>query len=286
MSGHSLGGKPHPYGNPPVHDRVHSARDGHRRKASVSGPDAPALHQRVVPIVRRKGPADRDLEGLISSAMLASDKQLANVVNEVEAISKALETGDVDAKSLRSVVHPAVWYAVKHVLIERELRQLALTDDLTCFYNRRGFLAAATQQMKLARRNSHSMLLFYCDLDNLKFINDSFGHREGDRALVRAADALEEVFRDSDILARLGGDEFAVLAFEASPRNQDTILHRIEKTLHKANEDDPRYALSFSVGVARFDPVDAADLADLMAQADSAMYEKKRAKHTPLSRNA
>src|ERR1700682_593736 len=63
------------------------------------------------------------------------------------------------------------------------------------------------KKLKLARRNAQGLLLFFCDVDSPKTINDSYGHREGDLAIVRAADALEQTFRNSDILARLGGDE-------------------------------------------------------------------------------
>jgi diguanylate cyclase (GGDEF)-like protein len=242
--------------------------------------------RRVVPMHRRRDPAEKNLESLLSSAMVVADKELGNVVREVDAISNALRNGELDPQSLRAAVHPAVWYAVKHVLLERELRHLALTDDLTCLYNRRGFFAAATQQLKMARRHSHSMLLFFCDLDHLKFINDSFGHSEGDRALVRTADILDAVFRDSDVLARLGGDEFAVLASEASGRDEAAILQRLEDALRAANAEDLRYNLSLSTGVARFDPSGAANLAELMEEADCAMYETKRSKQAPFSRNA
>jgi two-component system, cell cycle response regulator len=223
-----------------------------------------------------RGPSERDLEGLLSSALLASDKELGNVVHEIDEISKALKLDATDTKALRVAVHPAVWSAVRHVIVERELRYLALTDDLTCLYNRRGFFAAATQQLKLARRNSQSMLLLFCDVDNLKPINDSYGHREGDLALIRAADALEEAFRDSDILARLGGDEFAVLALEASHEHEAVMLRRLEKTLKKSNANESRYDLSLSVGVARFNPQHAVSLGELMEQADRNMYEQKR----------
>lgn len=263
-----------------LHGRTQHHAGGHvqHKVKQESKHPASSSHRRVVPMVRRKSPVDKDLEGLLSSAMLVADKELGNVVHEVDEISKALKTGTADAKALRSAVHPAVWYAVKHVILERELRHLALTDDLTCLYNRRGFFASATQQLKLARRNGQSMLLFFCDLDNLKLINDAFGHREGDRALVRAADALEDVFRDSDVMARLGGDEFAILALEASTRNEESILHRLEKSIRKTNGEEPRYNLSLSIGVARFNPMDNVNLADLMAEADRAMYEKKRGK--------
>jgi len=161
---------------------------------------------------------------------------------------------------------------------DRELRYLALTDDLTCLYNRRGFVAAATQQLKLARRNARGLVLFFCDIDNLKTINDSYGHREGDLAIVRAAGALQQTFRDSDILARLSGDEFAVLALETSTQSQEAILRRLEKNLKKSNANQFRYEMSLSVGLSRFDPKHPVSLGELMAQADQAMYEQKRSR--------
>jgi len=167
--------------------------------------------------------------------------------------------------------------------LDRELRHLALTDELTCLYNRRGFFAAAVQQLKLASRQAQSLLLLYCDVDGLKKINDSYGHQEGDLALIRAADALERTFRDSDIVARLGGDEFVVLALEASGQTREVLLRRLEKCVKKSNAGESRYELSLSVGVARFNPKRTITLGDLMAQADKAMYEKKRS-HQKLDR--
>jgi diguanylate cyclase (GGDEF)-like protein len=248
----------------------------HPVSLSMCLPD-PASKRQGVSREERKLPSDRDLEGWLSSALLASDKELGSVVREVDEISTALKSTVPAAESLRVAGHPAVWGAIRHVILERELRYLALTDDLTCLYNRRGFFAAATQQLKLARRNSQSILLFFCDVDNLKIINDSYGHREGDLALVRAADALEEAFRDSDILARLGGDEFAVLALDAASQNQELILRRLEESLKNSDTQESHCELSLSVGVARFDPHNCAvTLGDLMAQADRAMYEQKR----------
>ncbi|MGC2419719.1 MAG: GGDEF domain-containing protein [Candidatus Acidiferrales bacterium] len=221
-------------------------------------------------------PAARDLEELLSRALLAGDKELGNVVHEVDQIAKALRSGTRDSDALRLAVHPAVWSAVRQTIVERELRYLALTDDMTCLFNRRGFFAAATQQLKLAQRYARSALLFFCDVDNLKQINDSYGHREGDLALVRIADALERAFRDSDVLARLGGDEFAALALETSGEDEGIILLRLEESIKKSNADESRYTLSLSVGMARFDPERPISLGELMEKADRNMYEQKR----------
>lgn len=236
----------------------------------------PTSVRRVLYMNQKDRSAEKGLEESLSSALQAADTELGQILHEVDEISRILKSDPPDAPTLRAAVHPAVWCAVKQALLDRELRCLALTDDLTCLYNRRGFFAAATQQLKLARRNGQSLLLLFCDLDGLKKINDSFGHGEGDLALVKAADALEQTFRASDILARLGGDEFVVLALEESGQTQDILLQRLKRSLKKQSSGECRYVLSMSVGVARFDPKRPVTLGELMVQADKAMYEQKR----------
>lgn len=233
-------------------------------------------NRRVLAMVRKNGPAQAGLEEVLSTALRTTDNDLDQILHDVDEISKSLKLRDSDTQTIRAAAHPAVWCAVKQALLDRELRQLALTDELTCLYNRRGFFAAAVQQLKLAARKNQNLLLLYCDVDNLKKINDSYGHREGDLALIHTADALEKAFRGSDILARLGGDEFVVLASEAPVATQEVLLRRFQKALKKANAGESRYELSVSVGVARYEPRRALSLGELMAQADEAMYEQKR----------
>jgi diguanylate cyclase (GGDEF)-like protein len=224
---------------------------------------------------RRECPSGGALQEELFSTLFAGDSELGHILQQVDEISHTLKPDAPESQKLSNALQLTVSCAVRQTLLERELRSLALTDDLTGLYNRRGFLASAAQQLKLARRNTQESLLFFCDVDNLKEINDSFGHGEGDLALIRAADALEQTFRDSDILARLGGDEFAVLAFEASVQYQEAILHRLAKSLKKVNASESRYKLSLSVGVGRFDPMRSVSLGELMSQADRAMYEQK-----------
>jgi diguanylate cyclase (GGDEF)-like protein len=206
----------------------------------------------------------------------AADSEFGQILQEMDGISKLLKSDQPDTETMRVATHSAVWGAVRQALLDRELRYLALTDDLTCLFNRRGFFAAAIQQLKVAQRNGQSLLLLFCDVDNLKKINDTYGHQEGDLALIRTADALEQSFRGSDILSRLGGDEFVALASETSNQAHEIILRRLEKNLKKSNATEPRYRLSLCVGVARFDPEHPITLGELMVQADKAMYQKKR----------
>lgn len=174
----------------------------------------------------------------------------------------------------QSLIRAASRSAGNRGKLEAELWSMALTDELTGLFNRRGFLLLAEQQLKLARRRNWGALLFFADVDGLKQINDSVGHAEGDRALVAATGILRSTFRDSDILARFGGDEFTALALEASGRDQITIAARMRRNLDRHNSTLSRFPLSLSVGIARFDGETSLD--DLLISADQVMYERKR----------
>jgi diguanylate cyclase (GGDEF)-like protein len=240
---------------------------------------------KILSMDRGKSAQKESLESALYSALRSNDPELEQILSALEEISNGLKFGALNTRSLDNALQRAASCALRQSLIDREIRSLAVTDELTGLYNRRGFLASATHQLKLAHRHAENVLVLFCDVDNLKEINDSFGHHEGDLALVRAADALEETFRDSDILARLGGDEFAVLASDASIPSRQAIVPRIEKSLEKGNTEDTRYKLSFSIGVARFDPQTPVSLGELMARADQDMYvHKKSHREVRLSR--
>lgn len=170
--------------------------------------------------------------------------------------------------------------ATERKRLEERIRSASLMDDLTGLYNRRGFLTLAEQHLKLAERTGRNVLLIFADLDNFKSINDECGHQEGDRALVATARTLRTVFRDSDILARIGGDEFVVLALETTDTSGDLLSRRLRERLAATSAEQARgYELSVSVGIARWDPRSPSTIADLLARADSLMYEHKRQKN-------
>src|SRR5260370_26877635 len=157
-----------------------------------------------------------------------------------------------------------------------DLGGFALVVELPGLYNRRGFMAIVERQLKVGRRSGKGMLLFFIDVDDLKQINDSHGHSEGDQALRRTAQALQMTFRDSDVIARIAGDEFAVLAIEAADHSEATIRARLCEDLKSISPEESRYSISLSMGVARFNRRDNRPIGELMAQAGKAMYEDKR----------
>jgi diguanylate cyclase (GGDEF)-like protein/PAS domain S-box-containing protein len=115
--------------------------------------------------------------------------------------------------------------------IERDLRSLALLDELTGLHNRRGFMLFAEQELTRARRYGREAALVFADMDGLKAINDEHGHAAGDRALNAMASALRSIVRESDVVARWAGDEFAVLLLESSAMNVTLFADRLAASI-------------------------------------------------------
>jgi len=168
--------------------------------------------------------------------------------------------------------------------LKREAKEalfLSLIDDLTGLYNRRGFMTLAEQQLKISKRTKRDLLVIYIDVDHLKRINDTFGHRVGSLALIETGNILKSSFRKSDILARIGGDEFVVLAIESSKISADIIRNRIQENLSIQNIEVKHpydYKLSLSIGIIYHNPKQHCTIEDLVEQADKLMYEDKRSK--------
>jgi diguanylate cyclase (GGDEF)-like protein len=163
---------------------------------------------------------------------------------------------------------------------ERVLRRASLTDDLTGLYNRRGFMALADQQLRMARRNGRDCVVLYADMDGFKQLNDMHGHAVGDRALKMVGRVLRETVRDCDVVARLGGDEFTILAAEADGVGARAIQRRIEERLAVANAaGELPAALHLTIGYTRVRPTDHAGVAELLARADQLLYARKKRRH-------
>jgi diguanylate cyclase (GGDEF)-like protein len=159
---------------------------------------------------------------------------------------------------------------------EEALLALSLTDELTGLYNRRRFFVLTEQYLKVAIRTKKRSLLLYIDMDDLKSINDHYGHNEGDRALIDLSNILKKTFRESDIIARIGGDEFVVL-LESTAENDEILITRLSDNIKDHHAKQIRnYRLSISVGVAQFDPDNPISIDDLLSKADALMYAEKR----------
>jgi two-component system cell cycle response regulator len=171
----------------------------------------------------------------------------------------------------------ALSFAMARQQAQLHLLSLSLMDELTGLHNRRGFISMAEQRLKLTSRQGVRSMLIFIDMDNLKYINDNFGHREGDYALQQIAALLRECFRESDIIGRLGGDEFCVLLSQTAETDHLLVRKRLVQLIAKDNDHSGRfYALSVSLGAV--DISSPHELEQQIGRADALMYEHKRAK--------
>jgi len=169
--------------------------------------------------------------------------------------------------------------------LEAHLREIAITDELTGLFNRRGFLTLAEKQLGNALRAEHDMFLIFADLDNMKEINDTLGHETGDLALATAASLLRTTFRQADILARLGGDEFAVfISCKPGTDSEQAILSRLEVNIAQENkEGELPFTVAISFGVVQLQEDET--LGQVMIRADGLMYDSKIRKRGAAARN-
>lgn len=160
--------------------------------------------------------------------------------------------------------------------MEVEIHSLSLRDELTGLYNLRGFRLLAEQALRMADRSHHPFSVLFVDVDDLKQINDQFGHFAGSQCLVETAEILRTVFREADVLGRIGGDEFAV-AGEFTEPGMVLALERLEEIVRQWNAGPDRpipLSLSFGTVTSKTESHETLDI--LLKNADDAMYEHKR----------
>lgn len=117
--------------------------------------------------------------------------------------------------------------------VEKKLQDLAITDSLTQLYNRRKFDELLDFEIEKDKRYQLGVSLIYCDIDNFKAINDTYGHEAGDEVLIKFSKLMKELLRESDIVARWGGEEFIILI----PNKTAEVARTIAEKMRKALED-------------------------------------------------
>jgi diguanylate cyclase (GGDEF)-like protein/PAS domain S-box-containing protein len=214
------------------------------------------------------------------ASILGNPRRLKSEVTKILASGRRIECAitstpyrDLDGKVIgiiedfRDITH--------YKELEQHLREIAITDELTGLFNRRGFLTLAEKQLGHALRADHDIFLIFADLDNMKAINDTLGHETGDLALATAASLLRTTFRQADILARLGGDEFAVfLSCKPETDSEQAILARLEANIIQENKGgELPFTLAVSFGVVQLQEDET--LGQVMIRADGLMYDSK-----------
>lgn len=155
--------------------------------------------------------------------------------------------------------------------VQERLRQLAITDPVTGLANYRQLILAFDREIERSRRTKRPFSVLFFDVDDLKLVNDRYGHLAGTAALCRLADLLRRSSRTIDTAARFGGDEFALILPESDESAARHVAHRVAEQLRADGEHPP---LSVSVGIAIF-PDDGETPEALLSSADRLLYEAK-----------
>lgn len=228
--------------------------------------------------------ADIDVSGINADRELIDAVGL--IANElIDSIPKE-ETGTAERQ--QSLLERALIYAAR---MQREnaekdariavLSNLSFKDDQTGLSNRRGFMSELGRTLAMANRFGYSGMLLYFDLDNLKCINDRFGHAAGDRLIRAAANSLRHAVRSFDTVGRMGGDEFAVILSQIPAEEGSRLGDRIHKALEGTSVDwnGESFNVRASMGMQPFGPDDSAS--DILSRADAKMYRDKKNRHQP-----
>lgn len=206
-------------------------------------------------------------------------------------ISESLEVNLADGRVVTQLCYPVrdnkgrplgrLWI-YEDVTHERQtaeqLLYLAERDPLTGLYNRRRFEEELGRAMSSAARRKSSGALLFFDLDEFKYINDTYGHRTGDAMLIKVGHEASALIRNSEFLCRLGGDEFAILMPDTTQQEAERLAERVIRAIYQIpfRFEGRNLRLTTSVGIAMY-PLHATEQDELIAHADAAMYQAKEA---------
>jgi diguanylate cyclase (GGDEF)-like protein/PAS domain S-box-containing protein len=206
-----------------------------------------------------------------------SHKGVRSLVDNNGKETHVLKTATVCTINDKNYIVESFIDITEQKILEEKLHRQSITDDLTGLLNRRGFLMMAKKQIEIADRNKRSLHLLFADVDNLKWINDNYGHEAGDKAIIHASKILRS-FRSSDIVGRMGGDEFALLVTgDEAENSKNQIEKRFNDLIEKGkNEFGEKFQLAMSYGIVRYNPSTPCTIEELIFQADHLMYECKK----------
>lgn len=159
------------------------------------------------------------------------------------------------------------------------LNRLSITDALTGINNRRGFMDSVRAQVNAKYNEGRHAMFVFADMDNLKQVNDLFGHKNGDFAIKSISEILVKSFHEDDIIGRIGGDEFVAFAFLDDVQKPTQIRNKIAELSKGLNETcDKPYYIDISLGISTFTCSTTLNIEEVLHHADEALYENKKNK--------
>ena len=210
--------------------------------------------------------------GYLETLIIYRDNSIGILAVEDETVGRVWE--DEELLMVRTASDQLA-VAISNARLFHQVQTQAMTDALTGLYNRGYFQNRLERELKLADRNSDKVSLILLDLDHLKRINDSFGHRAGDACLCHVANIMRASVREVDICARYGGEEFVVILPQCNREDVRKVAERLREAI--ANSPVQKVGqITASIGVATY-PGGAGSQEELIETADRAMYMAKAA---------
>ncbi|MGO8794629.1 MAG: HD domain-containing phosphohydrolase [Candidatus Sulfotelmatobacter sp.] len=222
---------------------------------------------------------DPEKHAVLSSALAVPLEGLNGVVGVLAMYHATPDAFTPDHLRILLAVASKVALSVENALKYQQAESSATTDFLTGLPNARSLFVHLTQEVARCRRMKTTLAVMVCDIDGLKYINDSFGHLEGDKLLREFSTHLRDACRGYDYVARMGGDEFVVTAPGLTPQAAEEKAIRLNQAAIEAGRKTcGRELITLSVGTA-FCPADGYDVEALLAEADRRMYSIKQLHH-------
>ena len=227
-----------------------------------------------------------DMDGVETCRRLKAQEDMKDIpvifitaLSETSEKIRAFEAGGVDYIDRPFVKEEVLARINIHVKLRETmetLKKLSVTDELTGAFNRRFAYQMLERQIRVARREKENFILCYCDIDNLKSVNDTCGHEAGDMLIKTMVNSLLGIIRKSDFLFRMGGDEFLILFPGAKCSESTNLIERIRNNLNKHKIDD--HEIDFSFGFIEYSFESNMTPHDLIKAADARMYKEKMKK--------
>ena len=220
---------------------------------------------------------DRALTSSLRSAVALPLEGAAGIIGVLTLYHMERDAFTKDHLRLLMAIAPKIGISIENALRFRQAESSATTDFLTSLPNARSLFLQLDAEVSRARRNNQPLTVVVLDLDELKQINDRYGHLEGNRLLREVAAGLKNNCREYDYVARMGGDEFVVLISGVKQADAEQRVEDFRNVVARIGIQSFDKPLSASIGVAHF-PTDGADPERLLAEADRLMYQQKRAR--------
>ena len=219
-------------------------------------------------VILLTGTGRDDTQAAVQALRLGAHDYIAKDASSGDALALAVERA-AEKWQLR----------MENTQLLASLRELSLTDGLTGIGNRRAFDEALRHEAARAHRCPAPLSLVMVDIDHFKALNDSHGHRAGDEVLVTFAGRLRSAVREADRLFRYGGEEFVMLLGDTNAAGAEVLAGRVVSAIASCPLAAGHLSLpvTCSAGVAELQPSDGCDGGGLVARADAALYDAKRA---------